>query len=291
MKKFYKIAGIIAGITAAVGLTCCLIGAALGANAVIAYSKEKGFQILEEKETTYYENMNMDSFSSIYVDTDVAEIKIVESAETEKYGVKCQLAGSEEVTQCKVENNSLVISTSENVIQFSLNVFGLFSSTKNQIIIYVPRGEILENIDITSDVGEIKIDSIIGAISLKISADVGDIEIKGGEYGTVDINANVGDIKASDMRVAFKLDVYSDVGDVELDGNFACNMNVETSVGDIEIETDLDASKYDYSISTSAGDVEAFGNKNEGGNITVNNSITAEYKMQIKTDIGDVEVN
>lgn len=289
MKRFYKIIGKIAGITAAIGLICCLIGAALGANAIIAYSKDKGFQILEEQESTKYENMDMEAFTSINVDADVAEIKIVESTEADKYGVKCQLAGNEEVTQCKVENGELKIATSENGMQISLNIFNLFSSANNEIIIYVPKAEVLENISITSDVGEIKICDIAGAKTLKLNADVGDIEIKGGEYATVEIEANVGDVTATNMNVTGKFDVYADVGDVELDGHFACDMNVEANVGDVEIDTDLEASLYNYNISTSAGDTEAFGNKNEGGEMAGNSS--GKYKLKVTTDLGDIEVN
>lgn len=289
MKKFYKITGTIAGILAMIGLVLCIIGAVSGARAVIAFTKDNGFKILSGDEIWKYEDMNMEAFSSIHIDSSVADVRIVQSSNVDQYGVKCEIAAYKENIQCKVENGELYIVDGDSDIKFSLNLANIFSDINSSIIIYVPEGESLDNVYLNSDVGDVKIDGITTVNSLEIGTDVGDIKINDGTYKNVNIHTNVGDIKASGIKVTNDLNANSDVGDVEINGEFACDVNIETNVGDIEFKTSVNESDYNYNVSGGAGDIEVFGKDYESsGNVTGNAG--GKYNMIIKTELGDVEI-
>lgn len=289
MRKFYKIAGILAGIFAAVGLVMCIVGVASGARGTIVYTKNDGFKIMDNVEEYTYDDMKMDKFDSIHIDSDVATVRIKVSTDGQ-YGVKCNLWEYDNNISVEVKNGTLYILDNGTEIKFSMDFLSIFGSgNKNEITVYVPENTILDKIYLNSAVGDIRIENIAGAKTLEVCADVGEIKIESGEYESANLNANVGEIKTSSISVTKDLTVYSDVGDVKLSGTFSCNINIDTNVGDVKLSTGVDQSEYNYSISSGVGDLEVFGIERDGtGTVTGNSGAT--YNMIIKTDVGDITV-
>lgn len=287
MSKFYKIAGIIAGVAAGIGLVLCIIGVALGAKGYIAFTRNNGFEIIEGRDQWEYSNMDMEEFSSIHIESNVAKVNIVPSNDG-KYGAKCVLAGDESSIRFEVKDGKLSIVDSGDMIRFSLDIFSWFDSVDNSITIYVPKSVTLDGIYISSDVGEVCVEDITGAKNFEIGTDVGDLEITGGSYDYVNIAASVGDVNIDNITVNNTFSLYSDVGDVEVEGSFDCQVGIETNVGDIDVDTTQSEVTYAYSVSTQAGDIDFYGREIDGtGTLTGG---TGEKSMIIKTKLGDIEV-
>lgn len=289
MRKFYKIAGILAGIFATIGIVMCIIGVASGARGAVIFTLDEGFKILDDAQEYKYENMSMEKFDSIHIDSDVATVRIKTGTDGQ-YGVKCNLWEYKNSISVEVKNETLYIVDNDTNVKFCLDFLSIFGNGhKNEITVYVPEHTMLDNIYINSDVGDVKIEDIAGAKTLEVSNDVGEIKVESGEYESANLNANVGDIKTSKISITKDLTVYSDVGSVKLSGTFSCNINIETNVGDVKLSTGVEQSEYNYSISSGVGDLDVFGTESSGtGKVTGNSD--APYNMVIKTDVGDITV-
>lgn len=284
--KFYKKTGIFIGIFAVLGFIFCALGVTFGADLLIVLSAENGIEIVEDGKCFEYNNMDMEQFTSIHVDCEVAKISIVESTDG-KYGVKAQIYNAlEDSVKVDVKNDKLTIEDVDEEVKISLNIGEIFSTQMNEIVIYVPADTTLKDIYVNNSVGEIEVKGIEGANRLELIADVGDVLVSGGYYKKVKIQQNVGDIDTSGISVYGDLTVYSDMGDVELDGTFSCDINIKSDVGDVDIKTTVGEHKYNYDISADLGDVKVFGEKGD----KYKENINGIYKMTIKTDVGDIEV-
>lgn len=287
MKKFYKITGILMGIVAVVGLILCIVGVALGAKGAITFSLDNGFRIVDKTDIWKYEDMDMEAFSSINIDSNVADIKIVKS--TDNYGVSCRLNGQEEDFNVEVKDGTLYISDKSEDMTVTFNIFNFNIGDSDVITVYVPDDVVLENIKIDGNVGDIDIGGIQGAKELHITNDTGDVDIVGGTFETLDINTDVGDITAERVTVTKEMSVMSDVGDIELDGEFRCDGNIQSRVGDVDLNTSVSKEEYNYNLSASIGDIDVFGKEYDGSG-AVENSTSAKYKLTITTDVGDIDV-
>ena len=288
MKRFYKIMGNWAGIFAGLGLILCIVGAVTGARGIIIFTKDKGFEIINNEEQYKYENMDLALFSNIKIDTHIATVRIKNSTDG-KYGVKCNSWNKENPILVDVIDETLSIKDNESNIKFSIDILSIFGkSHKNEIIVYVPSDKMLDTVIINSKVGDVRFDEIFGANNVDVTADVGEIRIESGTYGRVELSANVGDIRANDTCVTDNLVVTSDVGDVKLSGKFESDINITSNVGDVILHTSISESEYNYKISSDVGDIEWFGAESHG---TIKGNTSGKYNIYIKTNIGDIEVD
>nr|WP_312576459.1 DUF4097 family beta strand repeat-containing protein [Sedimentibacter sp.] len=101
------------------------------------------------------------------------------------------------------------------------------------LVIKIPSN--IEKVEISSNVGDINIESINGNINL--TSNIGDTIIKSSNASYY-IKTDVGDINVQNSSFSDSSTFYSNVGDININANdisIAKNLSFETNVGDIKI--------------------------------------------------------
>lgn len=289
MSRFYKVAGIIAGIAFGIGLLFLMIGVAFGAHSTIVLTK-KGFFVRDTTQKWQYTNMEMESFKNIDIDIELAEVHVIES-ETEHFGISFDLTGSEDDYTFSTENGTVTLESEVSTKQFAINLFGMTQTSTDVVYISIPKGVSLDDISIESKVGDIEINIPGGAKSVNVTADVGAIHITGGEYERLNLSANVGDIDVDNVEVTKNIKAVADVGGVSISGKLQCDMNVHADVGSVNIKTHCAKEMYRYKVEADLGEVVIFGQDKSGiDNAVVGSPEGAKYLIEVEALVGSVKI-
>ncbi|WP_409493395.1 DUF4097 family beta strand repeat-containing protein [Amycolatopsis sp. cmx-11-12] len=132
----------------------------------------------------------------------------------------------------------------------------------------------VSTVDISVDSGRVEVRDVPGTV--KVRADSGRVELK--NIGQdVDVNASSGAIKGE--RLGGNVKAQADSGRIELELVKAANITAKSDSGSIEVT--VPSGDYDVSGTTDSGSRE----------IDVNQSGSAQYKLDLNTDSGSVKVN
>lgn len=142
---------------------------------------------------------------------------------------------------CNVINETLKIEE-RNKSWFKNNADGI-------IVITVPTGVKLDELDIEVGAGKIRIENIM-AQNFDIDQGAGKIEIVDSKFDKTDIDGGAGKIEVSSSELN-NLDLDAGVGEVNLNASITGNSKIDCGVGSIEIT--LEGKKDDYSIIASKG--------------------------------------
>lgn len=209
------------------------------------------------------ENEKLDKFVNIDIESEVSNIKIIPSDE---YKIELKYIKDESIVNYEVKDNTLKIKQ-ENLKKVNNNM-DLLKDEYNLIKIYVPKGFVMENINIVSNVGNISLDEINSNI-LSASCDVGNIEIK-------------------DTNINKKLNISNDVGNIEVSGKIYGESNIKNNIGNIDIEVDEYKNLYNYKIKNELGILELDG-KNYKKEVNADNK--SENNLIINCETGRIELN
>ena len=291
MKKFYKYAGIVAGLSFAIGILFIIIGGIMGAKGIIALSKENGIEIIKDIDVWQHKDMDMEAFESLYIDTKNADVDIMRSKDG-KYGVDISLMGDDSSIELENKDGVLTLKDKSSQVGFIINldIFSWGLANDNKVIIYVPEGAQFRNVELKCDEGDIDVDGVENAEVLNITAAAGDVDVNGGAYQNIKLNVNVGDVTLENVKVSSALNVGMDVGDLDVIGDLEANIDITLNVGDINIETGVEASNYKYDIKASVGEIDVFGHKEEGLDGEMSGNHNGKYTMNIHNDLGSVTV-
>ena len=288
MKKFYKVTGTALGFCFVVGIIFVIVGALMGANTVVAFSKDHCISFIDDNLRWNHKDMDTEQFSNIHIEVKAAKVDVKPSTNG-RYGIECSLLGDEDSIEFINEGGNLIIrdmSSSSVFISFSF-----FSFTEdNKITIYVPEDVYLEKITINGDAVDTNIGQIKGAEELNVNIDAGDIDMENMSIGSADINIDAGDVDMQDIDISKLLKVYMDAGDLDVKGKIEADIDVEIDAGDVDIETGVNASYFNYKISMNVGEIDAFGHEKGGFEGEISGNHDGKYLMDIKVDIGDVTV-
>lgn len=136
----------------------------------------------------------------------------------------------------------------------------------------------IENITITSNVGDIIIENTNGIINA--SSDVGDINIKNSN-ALYDINTDVGDINLENSLISGTSKFYLNVGDINVSANDITNaesISIESQVGDINVSLPQN-SNYEASINEFLNEPKTKLNGN------------GKTKITLTTSVGNIDFN
>ncbi len=260
-------------------LGCILLG---GAMAVLKWDF---FKLATDQYQTNDHKIT-ESFRSIRIDTDTADIKIVAS-ENKKCSVTC-FEQKNMTHSVAVENGTLVIQMID-ARKWYEHIGIHFSSPK--ITVYLPEGE-YDALSVSSDTSEVEIakdfsfqsihiEGHTGAVTnyasasetIRIHTTTGRIHVDNVSAGAMDLSVSTGKVIASNISCAgrFSLDVTT--GKAQLDNITCQSLSSEGSTGDIHLKQVI-ATKT-ISVERSTGDVIFDG------------SDAAE--IFVETDTGDVE--
>lgn len=107
------------------------------------------------------------------------------------------------------------------------------------VIIRMPEGKDLKEININGAVGDIEISGISSKMTT-ISSDVGNINANDTDLGAMNLKTSVGDIEINDCAFT-NADIYSDCGDVDIESANDLSdwkLNCETDIGKVTIQND-----------------------------------------------------
>ena len=195
----------------------------------------------------------LSEFNSIEADVDVVNLTIKEGDE---YAINCNYS----------ENCKVTYSNENQILKIEQQSRHLGNNNHASVIITIPKEAILENINLTNDVGDIKLIKI-SSKNLTYTGDVGNLKVE-----------------SSNLEVVV---AKSDIGDIEFDNIQFQQMAIENDIGDVEVESTTQLNDYYVSLETSLGEVEVNG-KDYGRKYNNNNS--SDKSLKIKGSTGDVEL-
>lgn len=275
MKKFYAVAGIIAGVLIILGGVFTGAGIAAGADKSFDIFGNVGINIgLPEAKDMEY--TKVDDFNSIDVSANLAGIEIVKSDKKE-YAVEYRLYSENPV--CEVNNGKLVIKENKSNVGFNF-VFPKFSKYSDSYIrIYVPEG-ILDSVKLDTDMGSVRVNGIESRY-FDTDCDMGEVVYENVKAENMDIDADMGRVVFSGS-ITGRVTAGLDMGSAEFEGYLDCDMNFDCSMGSVDITTYYSKDSYKYDISTDMGSSSFDGN----GGIQSD----TVHKVKIDCDMGSVSM-
>lgn len=275
MKKFYAVAGIIAGVLIILGGVFTGAGIAAGADKSFDIFGNVGINIgLPEAKDMEY--TKVDDFDSIDVSANLAGIEIVKSDKKE-YAVEYRLYSENPV--CEVNNGKLVIKENKSDAGFNF-VFPKFSKYSDSYIrIYVPEG-ILDSVKLDTDMGSVRVNGIESRY-FDTDCDMGEVVYENVKAENMDIDADMGRVVFSGS-ITGRVTAGLDMGSAEFVGYLDCDMNFDCSMGSVDITTYYSKDSYKYDISTDMGSSSFDGN----GGIQSD----TVHKVKIDCDMGSVSM-
>lgn len=222
------------------------------------------------------EPQSLDAFEKMDFDTEVLSVDITEG---EGYAIS-YTAKEKLVPEYRVENGTLYVKQ-EKVKGFKDGV-----GSKMHVVITVPKGICLKNIDICANVGDVKIEDI-QTEQFSCDADVGNIEIRNSSLGEAEITADVGNIDIKKTKLQ-DTEMEADVGDINLEDVELQNTQITADVG--KVKMDVNGNRQDYSLDLEAefGDIEVDGKRYSSH---VKEDSNEGYQIAVTGSMGDIRVN
>lgn len=196
------------------------------------------FDTDEETNNEHNLNQKLETFSKIKIDTSIMDIRIQEGD-----GFYISSSWNREWLRPEVSVNNGQL----NVIQKSSKK-NKAGSNNARLTLTVPAGSKFEDLDINSNVGEIKIRKL-DAEDIDIELNVGEISLRDVNFDNATIDNNVGEVSIyTDVNLDdYTINLATDVGDVNYDGKrFKHSYNqkgsgnhkikINTNVGEINLK-------------------------------------------------------
>lgn len=123
------------------------------------------------------------------------------------------------------------------------------------ITITVPKGTSLEDVDLSSSMGDLLIQDI-SCKEIHLDSSLGDVSLKNLSAGELDLSGSLGDITAQGITVSDKVSVDGSMGNITLDGTLLCDIDISGGMGDSKlILHGASLGDYDYDVDCSMGDL------------------------------------
>ena len=193
---------------------------------------------------THIDNKNepWKEFEAAYENIDTLDIDIAYSNIEIKSGNEFKVeASTKSDLNCKQVNGKLKIEEK--------NKWFINNTLVGEVIIYVPNGITLKEIDLDTGAGEISLENI-QAESLNLDHGAGVLKILNCNFNKTDIDGGAGKIEISASRLN-NLDLDCGVGKVEMEAYVTGNSRISAGIGEINLT--LLGSKEDYQITAEKG--------------------------------------
>lgn len=309
MKKFTKIILLIAAVLTVVGLGFIIAGSvtAGGAGALTAQlrSGELNFGNWHFEDGVYYkgdmevnvtdmvedamkllptgseraENEFAEEIIRLEIDVDLANI-MIKAGDIEKLRV-CLEEGYTKYYDVKVDGDTLKV---------AYDVGGHTFKQGPKIVVEVPKYMVLEQIYIDTDLGEITLLELEEGIEeLEIISKLGNIRMDDCKVKeSCTISAALGNIVIEDSSFGM-VDMSADMGNINFSGKVKGDMTVQDDMGNIEVELEGNKENYNIQLSTDVGNVMFDGKKQENSFDAYHGN--AQSYVILNCDMGDVELS
>lgn len=276
MKKGWKIFWIVCGVTAVIGLICCVASLALGvtAEAIFKYVPRGGIGWVDDYDDEdealdykgdyvfgdsleYYENvqniameMNAGNIKILPYDGDCIEV------ETDGVGKKLKFCSYMDGDTLKLRSNMKIRRTN-----------GVSIGT---IYLRVPQNIMLREVLLDVGIGTLNVESITAE---EISVEVG--------AGTAEIH----------NFQAQRADISCGTGEISVTGNVDSELDIENDIGSIRCNITGHKEDFNYDVGGAVGSVWIDGREYSGIGFSEHKEGTGHKQMDIECGLGEIVVN
>ncbi|MFV0274936.1 MAG: DUF4097 family beta strand repeat-containing protein [Bacilli bacterium] len=245
--KFYKIMGIIAGVFLLMRIIFIVLGIFLGGSINPKSFKNHNFSLFfNNLYTTEY--TKIDNFEKIDIDINMGNIEIVFGKE---YAIEYYLYS---------KNNTYTINDGKLTLSEKSSFgfrFDFFNLENAKVIIYVPKGKEIIDVNLHNNMGNVIIENQI--------------------IDTFVASTNMGNIKMKDVQIN-SIKARANMGNVNISG-YIKDTFVRSDMGNIEVTTYYNKNSYNYNINV---DMRKTKINDTGGKY-----LDKVYKMDLYSDMGN----
>lgn len=228
----------------------------------------------------------LDAFDSVEMNLRVMDVTVVAGDEA---GIRYECSKAKYAPNIIVADGVLVVKQRNDKLGWGSNI-------KNcKLTLTVPEGTEYKEFAISTDVGDVKLESISGE-KLILDADTGDIKVTDCSFERTEISDDTGDIKLLSCKLGAS-EISGNTGDILLSdcdfGNHLENMNISTDTGDVTVEGCPDLDMFETDFSTDIGEVKVNGEKYKkhySEDAVLSSSTENNSRFTISTDTGDITV-
>lgn len=217
-----------------VTISCIILGSMYHGMGIVRTITRNIISEADDEDTTSIDNNNIDAFTRITIDTDVANLNISTGS---SYSCRITSVKKYPVTYTNENGELRITQSSHNVVSSG---WGNFTC---RIDITVPADAQIERTDIKSDVGNID----VGGCNIKdiiVETNVGNIDLSNNTFTNLTVSSNIGNIDISGVKDVdnYNVDINTDLGKVKYCGSTSkgsMNRTVASPIGYIKIESDV----------------------------------------------------
>ncbi len=168
-------------------------------------------------------------------------------------------------------------------------VFNLFNWNKDwrsKVVVTLPKGLILEDLDIDAGAGELTIEDF-AVKDFNLDAGAGSVRINRVEAYKTDINGGAGEVVFSDVLFSDS-DINCGVGRLDFDGKLLNKNDISAGVGEVSLKIQGKRDDYDIKIEKGLGEIRIDGQKFKEVNIRQSGS---RHSLDIEGGVGSINVN
>ncbi|WP_186575933.1 DUF4097 family beta strand repeat-containing protein [Aquibacillus kalidii] len=269
----------------------CLIIGVIGS---VIYGKQlitvtKGEKVTETKE------IDAKDIENIIVNVDVADLHVLPS-DGDKITVKLNTTKQPiDDMEFEVKENDKVLNVTlktqkESNFGFNFSLGSFINTGSVDLYLSLPE-KVYEQIEVTSDVGDIQIGNV-NVSDLYTTSDVGDTELDQVTSENAKLISNVGDVEVTQGQGAYH--VETDTGEIELNLlKLSKDTYLKSDIGDVLVSIIEKPKDMVLDLKSDIGDVEV--SNFEGVGRSTGNDLYVELgnngpKLQVVTDIGEIDV-
>ncbi len=258
MKKTTKISLWIAAL-------CCVAGLAVATLSLCMMD----FDFTKLSTLTYTDNEYTvtQSFSSIQIDTETADVRFLPSGDS-----TCRVVCYEQEKvphRVTVEDGTLKVLADDQRSWYDYLVCFDFDSAA--VTVYLPAAQ-YGRLEVTTDTGDLSMPADFAFPSASVSTDTGNIDWRASVEGALTIDTDTGNVKVEGVQLQ-SLQAETDTGDVRIrQVSTTGETSLKTDTGDVMLEE------------VTAGFLQI---RTHTGDVALENTV-AEGSLSLKTDTGDV---
>ena len=162
------------------------------------------------KESNFSIDQSLDKFSAIKIDAAVMEIRIEEG---DKFYLESTFTREWMRPRISVTNGTLEVKQGRQKNGFN------GGNNNCRVVITVPAGTKFSDVDIDSNVGDIKLRKLT-AENIDIQTNVGEVSVRDVNFDRLEVDSNVGEVSVVPVSSVdeYSISVSTDVGEVRVDG-------------------------------------------------------------------------
>lgn len=243
-----------------------------------------GFGSFEMNNHQEYNNSNsatLDSFSSLNIDLNYADLKI-EKSDSQDFKIDINYKNENSKVTHEIKNGTLFIS--DNYFNKAKH-----HNNRNEIIIYIPEEVKITNLKSYSDYGETKI-NYLNAERIEIENNMGSIKIENSIFTNSEIDLDMGEFIANNT-IFTNLNLECSMGSAKIDGQILGNNELSMDAGSLSLNLNQPKDDTKIKAESDLGSITIDGTKSTGFSSEQIINPNGINTIELETSMGSVEIN